>query len=511
VLPFVLISLDGWGHSAAVEGNAIARCGAPHMTSLAARYPSTLLDASGLAVGLPPGQMGNSEVGHMCMGAGRVVLQDLMRITTAFASGDAARNPALTAVMDQVRGAGGALHLMGLTSDGGVHSHIDHARGLVRMARDRGVGRIVFHAFLDGRDTPPRCAMDFVTALQRFFRDEKAGVFGTVTGRYYAMDRDNRWERTALAWNALTRSEGFHEPDAAAAVRSAYARGEDDEFVKPTVIEGGSPVADGDGVIFFNFRADRARQLTRAFTQPGFDRFDRGHAPDLLGFVCMTRYDETFDLPVAFPPQSPRHVLGQVLSRAGLRQLRIAETEKYAHVTFFFNGGEEKTFPGEERILIPSPKVATYDLKPEMSAREVTDALLDRMHANPRDLVVILNYANADMVGHSGVLEATVQACRIVDECVGRVVDAALALGGAAIVTADHGNAEQMIDPVNGGPHTAHTLNPVPAILVTREHPAASGAALRAYGTLADIAPTLLSRLGLDPPQEMTGRDLLVL
>jgi 2,3-bisphosphoglycerate-independent phosphoglycerate mutase len=511
MLPLVLISLDGWGHSDRREGNAIANCGAVHMPSLAARYPATLLDASGLAVGLPPGQMGNSEVGHMCMGAGRVILQDLMRITTAFRNGDAARNPALTQVMDRVAAEGTALHIMGLTSDGGVHSHIDHARGLVAMARDRGVRRVIYHAFLDGRDTPPRCALDYINALETFFREQKAGAFGTVMGRYHAMDRDNRWDRTALAWKALTRGEGFHEPDAASAVRSGYGRGEDDEFVKPTVIDGGRPVSDGDGIIFFNFRADRARQITRAFTQPGFDRFDRGRPPALAGYVCMTRYDETFDLPVAFPPRSPQQVFGQVVSNAGLRQLRIAETEKYAHVTFFFNGGEEKTFPGEDRILIPSPKVATYDLKPEMSAREVTEALVGRLRGGGRDLVVILNYANADMVGHTGVYDATVEACRVVDECVGRVVGEALSLGGSALVTADHGNAEQMIDPLHGGPHTAHTLNPVPAILVTPERTAASGATLRGGGTLADIAPTLLSLLKIPQPPEMTGRDLLVL
>jgi 2,3-bisphosphoglycerate-independent phosphoglycerate mutase len=511
MLPLVLISLDGWGHSDRREGNAIANCGASNIPALAARYPSTLLEASGLAVGLPPGQMGNSEVGHMCMGAGRVILQDLMRITTAFRDGEAARNPVLLQVMDRVAERGTALHVMGLASDGGVHSHIDHARGLITLARERGARRVIFHAFLDGRDTPPRSALAYLEPLDAFFRESGAASFGTVMGRYYAMDRDNRWERTALAWDALVHGEGFRAPDAASAVRAGYARGEDDEFVKPTVIESGPPVADGDGIIFFNFRADRARQITRAFTQPAFDRFDRRKVPALSGYVCMTRYDETFDLPVAFPPQSPREVFGQVLSKAGLRQLRIAETEKYAHVTFFFNGGEEKTFPGEDRVLIPSPKVATYDLKPEMSAHEVTEALVGRLRDAGRDLVVILNYANADMVGHTGFYDATLEACRVVDACVGRVVNEALSLGGSALVTADHGNAEQMIDPLTGGPHTAHTLNPVPAILVTPGRTTASGAALRAGGTLADIAPTLLSLLKIPQPPEMTGRDLLVL
>jgi len=321
------------------------------------------------------------------------------------------------------------------------------------------------------------------------------------------MDRDNRWERTELAWRAMTRGEGFRAPDAVAAVEAGYARGEDDEFVKPTVIEAGASVSDGDGVIFFNFRSDRARQITRVFTQPGFDRFDRGTAPRLSSFVCMTRYDETFNLPVAFPSVSPDRVLGQVLSQAGLKQLRIAETEKYAHVTFFFNGGEERTFPGEERILIPSPKVATYDLKPEMSAREVTAALLTRLRAGAKDLVVILNYANADMVGHTGRYEPTVEACRVVDECVGHVVQEVGAMGGTVIVTADHGNAEQMIDPATGGPHTAHTLNPVPVILAAPgEKPP-----LRSGGTLADVAPTMLALLGIPGPPQMTGVDLRVL
>jgi len=511
MFPMVLISLDGWGHSASTHGNAIAASGAAHMKALAARHPSGLLDASGLAVGLPAGQMGNSEVGHTCMGAGRVVLQDLMRLTTAFQSSEARRNPVLCALMDRVAERGTALHIMGLLSDGGVHSHLDHARQLILMARDRSVRRILLHAFLDGRDTPPRSAMPFVAAMQQVFADGLPGGFSTVMGRYYAMDRDNRWERTELAWRAMTRGEGYRAADPSAAVAAAYARGEDDEFVKPTVIDGGAPVAEGDGMIFFNFRSDRARQITRAFTQPSFERFDRGPVPALTGYVCMTRYDETFDLPVAFPPVSPRRVLGEVLSDAGLLQLRIAETEKYAHVTFFFNGGEEKTFPGEDRILIPSPKVATYDRQPQMSALEVTEALVSRLRAGSKKLVVILNFANADMVGHTGVYEATVRACRVVDDCVGRVVSEALSLGGSAVVTADHGNAEQMIDPASGGPHTAHTLNPVPVIVIAPGHPAVARASIRTGGTLADIAPTLLHLLGLPQPAEMTGRNLLVL
>ncbi len=516
MFPLVLISLDGWGFSERREGNAIARCNAKNMERLAARYPSTLLSASGLAVGLPEGQMGNSEVGHMCMGAGRVVLQELLRISRAVENGELTDNEVLVKAMDAVAAGGHALHLLGLTSDGGVHSHIDHAKGLVAAARDRGVERIFLHAFLDGRDTPPRCAMQYIDEMEKFFSERNAGAFGTVIGRYWAMDRDNRWERTESAYRAMTRGEGYRAAGAAAALRAAYERGEDDEFVKPTVIvdedaePGDAPglVRDGDAIIFFNFRADRARQMTRAFTQSGFDRFERPDPPQLASYVCMTRYDASFDLPIAFPPTAPRHVLGEVLSVAGLRQLRIAETEKYAHVTFFFNGGEEKPFDGEDRILIPSPKVATYDRQPEMSAAEVTDALIDRLRSDHRELVVILNFANADMVGHTGDFDATVRACRFVDECVGRVVGEVLSMGGRAVVTADHGNAEQMIDPASGGPHTAHTLNPVPVIVVDEKRSGPARPPLRGGAALADVAPTMLSMLEIPQPAEMTGRSL---
>ena len=513
MLPLVLISLDGWGHSPAREGNAIAACGAPHISALQRRHPDTLLSASGLDVGLPAGQMGNSEVGHMCMGAGRVILQDLMRITRAIESGAIHDNPALVGAIDSAARGGRSLHLMGLASDGGVHSHVDHARGLIRMARRRGVARVFLHAFLDGRDTPPRSALRWLEPLDELLR-EVGGSFGTVTGRYWAMDRDNRWERTERAYRAMVLGEGLRAAGAAAAVRAAYARGEDDEFVQPTVIavegkEPGGLVRDGDAVIFFNFRADRARQITRAFTQTDFTGFVRPARPQLSDYVCMTRYDETFALPVAFPAAQPDRILGQILSEAGLKQLRIAETEKYAHVTFFFNGGEERTFPGEERILIPSPQVATYDRAPEMSAGPVTEALVKRMRAGGSDLVAILNLANADMVGHTGVYEAAVRACRVVDECVGRITREALSLGGSAVVTADHGNAEQMTDPDTGGPHTAHTLNPVPAIVVSDAHLKERGARLRGGGTLADVAPTILQMLGLPQPEAMTGRTLL--
>ena len=506
MLPMVLISLDGWGHSDARKGNAIAECGAPSITSLSRRFPNTLVEASGLAVGLPAGQMGNSEVGHMCMGAGRVVLQDLLRITRAVEQGEMAANETLASAMDAVARGGGSLHVMGLASDGGVHSHIDHAKGILRMARERGLSRLWVHAFLDGRDTPPRCARGYIEDLGAFLRGLGTGAIATVMGRYYAMDRDNRWDRTELAYKAMTEASGVRASDPLAALQAAYDRGEDDEFVKPTVVQTEGTVRDGDAIIFFNFRADRARQITRAFTQRDFRGFARRAAPALKAFVCMTRYDQTFDLPVAFPPHAPERVLGQVLSEQGLRQLRIAETEKYAHVTFFFNGGEEKTFAGEERILIPSPKVATYDLAPEMSAGAVTDALLARLKEGAGDLVVILNFANADMVGHTGVYDATVRACRFTDHCVGRIAGAVLPMGGSLVVTADHGNAEQMIDPKTGGPQTAHSLNPVPVIVAA---PGLEGSRLRTGGTLADIAPTMLEMLRLPQPAEMTGTTLL--
>jgi 2,3-bisphosphoglycerate-independent phosphoglycerate mutase len=516
MLPMVLISLDGWGLSDRAEGNAIAGCGATNMEALSLRYPSARLDASGLAVGLPAGQMGNSEVGHMCMGAGRVVLQDLLRITNEIETGRIRLNHALRDAMEAAARADRAVHLMGLTSDGGVHSHIEHAKGLVTMACDLGVRRIFLHAFLDGRDTPPRSARAYLEAMEAFFRAKRIGAFATVMGRYYAMDRDNRWERTELAYRTMTEIDGgsFRADGAAAALAAAYQRGENDEFVKPTAIAapGAEPtglVRDGDAVVFFNFRADRARQITRAFTQPDFSRFARRARPDLAAYVCMTRYDETFDLPVAFPPTAPQRGLGQIISEAGLKQLRIAETEKYAHVTFFFNGGQEKAFRGEERILIPSPKVATYDKAPEMSAGPITDALLARLSSGANDLVVILNFANADMVGHTGVYEATLRACRFVDACVGRIARQVLSMSGCLIVTADHGNAEQMIDPATGGPLTAHTINPVPVIVASDVAAGPAGRRLRQGGTLADIAPTILELLRLKQPAEMTGRTLL--
>ncbi len=507
--PMVLVVLDGWGHSPRREGNAIAACSPSFMDRLAREWPSSLLQASGASVGLPDGYMGNSEVGHLCLGAGRVVPQDLARINRAIADGSLARNEALAVALAGAGRPGAALHLIGLLSDGGVHSHIDHFDAVVDLARAHGVRHLFTHAFLDGRDTPPMAAQKYVARAEAHLKDRGYGPIASVMGRYFAMDRDNRWERTEKAWRALVLREGDHVPDAAAAVAAAHARGQGDEFVPPAVVdgagrEGREPVfRDGDAVVFFNFRADRARQITRAFTEQGFDRFRRPTPPILSAFVCFTTYDRTWSLPVAFPPQTIRHTFGEVVSDAGLPQLRIAETEKYAHVTYFFNGGVEQPFPGEERCLVPSPKVATYDLVPAMSSREVTGEVLKRLAAKPGQ-VVVLNYANADMVGHTGKLEATIEACRVLDQCVESVVTATLGHGGAAIITADHGNAEEMIDARTGGPVTAHTTNPVPVHVVEA---ASRGRRLR-DGLLADVAPTMLEMMGIPIPAEMEGRSL---
>ncbi|MBX6377112.1 MAG: 2,3-bisphosphoglycerate-independent phosphoglycerate mutase [Clostridia bacterium] len=512
--PVALIVLDGWGLRDETTGNAVRLARTPVMDALTATHPFTTLRADGEAVGLLPGQMGNSNVGHLNLGAGRVVYQDLTRIHRALADGGFERNPVIVAALAAARpdGAGGrvpTLHLLGLLSDGGVHSHIDHALALVDLAARVGVRRLALHAFLDGRDVPPTSAGPFLEAAERRLREAGLGRVATVSGRYYAMDRDRRWDRTEKAYRAIAEGVGPRAPSAMAALEAAYARGETDEFVTPTVVvpDGGEPlrVEPGDSLFFFNFRADRARQLTWAFVQEDFAGFARRRLP--VHFATMTRYDETLDVPVAFPPQDLRRTMGEVVSEAGLTQLRIAETEKYAHVTYFFNGGREEVFPGEERILVPSPRVATYDLQPEMSAPEVTERLLERLGAAggpPR--FVVLNYANPDMVGHTGVLEAAIAAVETVDRCLGRVIEALLSLRGAALVLADHGNAETMIDPETGGPHTAHTLNPVPCVLV-----AADGVRRRLRpGILADAAPTLLELLGLPAPPEMTGRSLVV-
>lgn len=507
-----LIVLDGWGHREEAACNAVRQARTPRLSELARTYPGTTLGAGGLAVGLPEGQMGNSEVGHLNLGAGRVVYQDYTRISLAVEDGSFFDNPVLNRACGQVRQTGGALHLLGLVSDGGVHSHQRHLEALVELAARRGVERLYVHAFLDGRDTPPQSGRGYLEALERVLAREGVGRIATVSGRYYAMDRDTRWDRVEKAFRALCRGEGRIAASADEAVRSAYDEGQTDEFVVPRVVvdQAGRPVGpvrDGDAVIFFNFRADRARELTRAFTQPGFDAFDVAGRPALACFVTFTEYDETFGLPIAFAPERLTHLFGEVVSAAGLRQLRIAETEKYAHVTFFFNGGSEEPFPGEERVLIPSPRdVATYDQKPEMSAFGVRDRLVEEIRRGVHDLIVV-NFANLDMVGHTGNLAATVRAVEAVDACVGDVVDALRAGGYACAVTADHGNAEQMWDPATSQVHTAHTTNPVPFLLVDETR---RGARLRSGGILADVAPTLLHIMGLAQPREMTGRSLLL-
>jgi 2,3-bisphosphoglycerate-independent phosphoglycerate mutase len=507
-LPVALLVLDGWGVSERTEGNAIAASGAPFMTRLGREWPSSTLAAAGEAVGLPPGYIGNSEVGHLCLGAGRVVHQDLQRINQAVARGDLDRNEVLLRATTEASRPGAALHLMGLLSDGGVHSHIAHAEALVDLARRHGVSRLFFHAFLDGRDTPPKSAFGYLDRMESRLQSAGYPPIATVIGRYYAMDRDQRWERTERAWRALALREGTAAASAQAAVRASYDQGVDDEFVAPAIVEPAgartAAVRDGDVVLFFNFRADRARQIARAFTERGFDSFRRSAPPVLADFVCLTTYDRTWSLPVAFPPQTIRGTFGEAVALAGLPQLRIAETEKYAHVTYFFNGGVEQPFPGEERCLVPSPRVATYDRQPEMSARAVAAEATRRLQAKPAQAMV-LNFANADMVGHTGKMEATIEACRVVDRSVEGVVSTVLALGGVALVTADHGNAESMIDATTGGPVTAHTMNRVPVHLVGR---GLEGKRLRDGGLLADVAPTLFAIMGLPVPQEMEGRSL---
>jgi 2,3-bisphosphoglycerate-independent phosphoglycerate mutase len=496
-----LIVLDGWGINPKREGNAVALARTPVMDALLAGRPSATLTTCGEAVGLPAGQMGNSEVGHLNLGAGRIVYQDLTRIDQALRDGSLERNPVWVAALERAS-ASGTLHLVGLVSPGGVHSHERHLAAMIRQAAARGVRRIRVQAFLDGRDTPPRSAGDSIRATEAVLGEVPDGRIATVSGRYHAMDRDKRWERTEKAYRALVLGTGREADSAEAALALAYARGESDEFVEPTVVRGDDGrIRDGDTVVAFNFRPDRMRQLSRALADPGFDGFPRPGAPPAIHYVCMTEYDETFRFPVIFTDEPLRGTIGEVVSRAGIRQLRIAETEKYAHVTYFFNGSEETPFAGEDRALIPSPKVATYDLKPEMSAREVTDEVVRRL-SEPYGFFV-LNFANADMVGHTGVIAAAIRAVETVDACLGRVLEAVEERGGVALVTADHGNAEQMIDEATGGPHTAHTLNPVPIV-------AGGGPSLPLRsGILADVAPTLLQLLGLDPSPEMTGASLI--
>ena len=507
--PCMLIILDGWGIREEPGGNAVMAADTPFLDEIESSYPFTRLNCMGAAVGLPGGIMGNSEVGHLNIGAGRVVYQDLLRIDRAIEDGSFMENSSLNAIMSAVTSGETALHLMGLVSDGGVHSQLSHLLTLLEMARSRGVPKVYVHAILDGRDTPPQSGVHYLETLQNHIKDNNFGVIATVCGRYYAMDRDKRWERIQKAYALYTLGTGVKAKDAAAAVKEAYLKGETDEFISPIVLTGntGSPVApvrDGDGIIFFNFRADRAREITRAFTENMFTGFERERVPALCHYVCMTAYDESFSLPVAFTPVHLENILGETISRKGLRQLRIAETEKYAHVTYFFNGGEEKPFPGEDRCLIPSPRdVATYDLKPEMSAREVTREVLERI-ASDQYQFIVLNFANMDMVGHTGVMAAAVKASETVDSCVKEIITALRAKGWTAVVTADHGNAEKMIAD-DGSPHTAHTLGQVRCILVDEERKSVE----LDTGSLCDIAPTILDVMGLEQPGEMTGRSLI--
>ena len=502
--PTMLMILDGFGKAPAGAGNAISLAKKPNLDHLFDTYPSTQLLCCGEAVGLPDGQMGNSEVGHLNIGAGRVIYQDLSLITHAIKDGSFFKNPELNKAMDHVLANDSCLHLLGLVSDGGVHSHIDHLFGLLDMAKQKGIRRVAVHAFLDGRDVPPQCAVTYLEQLDAYMKEIGLGTIATVAGRYYAMDRDKRWERVQKAYDAMTLANQLHADSAAEAVEESYERGDNDEFVLPTSIDPAVTVNDHDAMIMFNFRPDRAREITRTFVDPAFDGFVREKVIDDLCYICMTEYDATLpNVEIAFKPETYKNTLGEYISSLGGRQLRIAETEKYAHVTFFFNGGVEAPNPGEDRLLIPSPKVATYDLQPEMSAYLVTDALLEKIDEDIYDLI-ILNFANCDMVGHTGVLEAAIKAVEAVDTCVGRIVEKVLAKGGQMLLTADHGNADVMIDE-QGGPMTAHSLNPVPLL-----HIAENAAPLSDGGRLCDLSPTLLDMMGLPIPPEMTGRSLLI-
>ena len=511
--PLILAVLDGWGHSDTTEYNAIHSAHKPVWDDLWALYPHTLIGCSGLDVGLPDNQMGNSEVGHMHLGAGRLVLQEFTRITRAVEDGSFFRNENLIAPVDRAVRSGRAIHILGLLSPGGVHSHEAHILAMMDLAAKRGATKIYLHAFLDGRDRPPKSAADSILEAQVKIAATGAGRIASLIGRYFAMDRNHDWSRTQEAYDLIAHGRArFRSADPFIALDMAYARGETDEFVQATAIVPANgdavTVADGDAVLFMNFRADRARQLTRAFVEPDFDRFERGRTPALGAYVSLTRYHADFHIPCAYPPERLHNVLGEYLAHQRLTQLRIAETEKYAHVTYFFNGGEERVFDGEDRILVPSPHVATYDLKPEMSADAITDRLVEAIYSKKYD-VIVCNFANADMVGHTGNFEATVKAIEAIDACLGRIVAAIQAVGGEMLITADHGNAEKMrgvsTKMRRGQPYTAHTRNRVPLLYIGRP------AELARSGTLADIAPTLLYLLGLDPPAEMSGRTLVAL
>ena len=506
--PLALIIIDGWGYSPEREGNAIALAATPFYDELTEKYPHTLLEASGSRVGLPAGIMGNSEVGHLNMGSGRVIRMDVSRIDYEIETGEFFHNEVLAQAMDRARENDRQLHLMGLLSDGQVHSSQAHLYALLRMAKERGLQRVYVHCFLDGRDTPPMSAYGYVEALQVEMSRIGCGRIATVIGRYYAMDRDKRWERTERAYNLLVHAEGERTIDPVEAIKRSYERGLSDEFAEPITVERetGEPVAtieENDSVIFFNFRPDRARQLTRALTEPGFGGFPTPNRP-AIHFASFTQYDKTFGLPVAFAPQEHRNVLAEVFGRAGVRNFRLAETEKYAHVTYFFNGGVEKEYPCERRLLVPSPKIATYDLEPAMSAFKVTDKVLRAIDERETDIFIV-NFANPDMVGHTGKLDKTIEACQYIDTCLGWITKGIRSARGITMITADHGNAEQMIDRQTGQPHTAHTTNLVPFHLIDE---ASRGLRLREGAALEDVAPTILGLLGVEKSPEMTGRDL---
>lgn len=507
--PTVLIVLDGWGHSDSPEHNAIHAAHSPVWDSLWAHQPKTLVATSGLAVGLPDGQMGNSEVGHMTLGAGRVIYQNFTRINKAIADGDFFTNPVYCSAIDRAKAVGGAVHILGLLSQGGVHSHEDHLVAAIKLAAGRGCERIYLHGFLDGRDTPPKSAAPSIELIEKTFADAGKGAIASIAGRYYAMDRDNRWERVQPVYDMLTLGQSdFVASSAQAGLDAAYQRGESDEFVKPTLIakEGEAPIVikDGDAVLFMNFRPDRARELTHAFVTDDFSDFPRKVRPALSDFVMTTEYEAGLNAHCAYPPESMVNSFGDYISALGKTQLRIAETEKYAHVTFFFSGGQETLYPGEERILVPSPKVATYDLQPEMSAPEVTDKLVAAIESGKFD-AIICNFANGDMVGHTGDFNAAVKAVEALDRCLGRILTALAKVGGDCLITADHGNVEMMMDASNGQALTSHTTEPVPLVYVGNR-----SLTLNPDGSLADIAPTILYLMGLPQPAEMTGTNLIL-
>ncbi len=501
----VLMILDGYGVENKAEGNAIALAKKPVMDKLTSMYPTVQGEASGLFVGLPDGQMGNSEVGHTNMGAGRIVYQMLVKISKSIKDGDFFENPALVSAMENCKKNGSALHLMGLLSPGGVHSHTEHMYGLVEMAKRNGLDKVYVHCFLDGRDVPPSSAAEYMEEAAAKIKEIGVGKIATIAGRFYAMDRDNAWDRVEKAYNALVFGEGVQETDPVEAVKNSYANGVTDEFMLPTVIEKEGMIKENDSIVFFNFRPDRARQITRAFVDPNFAGFTRKNGFFTTTFVCMAQYDaEMPNVLVAFPPEELTMTFGEFLAKNHKTQLRLAETQKYAHVTFFFNGGEEKQFEGEDRILVNSPKVATFDLQPEMSAYEVADNLVDAIKSEKYDVIVV-NFANPDMVGHTGIMEAAVKAIEAVDECVGKAYDALMEKNGQMFICADHGNAEKLVD-TDGSPFTAHTTNPVPFVLVNYDE----AYTLREGGCLADIVPTLIEMMGMEQPKEMTGKSLLI-